>query len=334
MKQMVSNLHLLRSVPAEAARLGKMGKLHFISLLLLSVYLHNASTSSEATGCLDPSVVTAAEVALDQINADRKEGFIFSLNRVYDVLQESEEEEGKLLQLIIDVMETKCHVISKTKWKSCEIKDIGSVPLRSFSVPAAAIVEVCPDCPTTESLNDPIVSETANLALEKYNKESNTSNYFVLLNITGASMQWVVGPSYFVEFIIQETDCAKTLTDVDWSQCQPMNGTHMKGFCTGSHTTSDYEFEVTSSEDSWISGTHPNIEKFKKKCFTSVSCSLHQQMLENELENGHRTSKTPLSGSVLVLPPPPLPVPPRIPATAPNCPGERSHNLGLWSLKL
>ncbi|KAK3533970.1 hypothetical protein QTP70_034984 [Hemibagrus guttatus] len=225
-----------------------MGKLHFISLSLISLYLHSATTSPVATGCHDPSVVNAAEVALDQINAARKEGYIFSLNRVYDVLQESKEEEGKLLQLAIDVLETKCHVISKRKWKSCEIKDISNVPvfgkcdisvfiqtnitLRNYSctiqqVPAAAIVDACPDCPTTESLSDPIVSETANLSLEKFNKESTMSNYFVLLNITGAKMQWVVGPSYFVEFTIQETDCAKALTDVDWSQCQPINGTHV-----------------------------------------------------------------------------------------------------------
>lgn len=44
-------------------------------------------TSPVPTGCHDPSVVNAAEVALDQINAAREEGYIFSLNRVYDVLQ-------------------------------------------------------------------------------------------------------------------------------------------------------------------------------------------------------------------------------------------------------
>ncbi|KAB5559231.1 hypothetical protein PHYPO_G00026600 [Pangasianodon hypophthalmus] len=351
----------LCSGSAEAIILEKMGKVQFIILSLISLYFHSATTALVPTGCLDPSVVNAAEVALDQINAARKEGYIFSLNRVYDVLQEAKEESENLLRLIIDVLETKCHVISKRKWKSCEIKDIADVPvfgkcdvsvfiqtnitLHNFSctiqqVPAAAIVDVCPDCPTTESLNDPIVAETANLSLEKFNKDTTMSNYFILLNITGAKMQWVVGPSYFVEFTIQETDCAKTLTDVDWTQCQPKNGTHMKGFCTGSHITFDDDPEVKiSKEASWISGTHTTIEEAKKKLSTKVSCSLYQEMLDNEPGNGHRTTKNPptiqtLSGSVLVLPPPPIPAPPRIPAAAPNCPGKRSHNLGLKSLKL
>ncbi|KAK2869181.1 hypothetical protein Q7C36_001052 [Tachysurus vachellii] len=338
-----------------------MGKIQLISLSLIGLYFHSVTTSPVPTGCHDPSVLNAAEVALDQINAARKEGYIFSLNRVYDVLQDAKEEGGKLLQLTIDVLETKCHVISKKKWKSCEIKDITNVPvfgkcdisvfiqtnitLRNYSctiqqVPAAAIVDTCPDCPTTESLNDPIVSETAKLSLEKFNKETTMSNYFILLNITGAKMQWVVGPSYFVEFIIQETDCSKTLTDVDWNQCQPINGTHMKGFCTGSHITFDDDSEEKmSKEDSWIRGTHTTIEEAKIKLSNKVSCSLYQQMLEIEPENSHRITKIhpanqSLSGSVLVLPPPPLPVPPRIPASAPNCPGERRHNLGLKSLKL
>lgn len=79
----------LGSVSAEAVILGKMRKIQLISLSLISLYFHSVNTSPVPTGCHDPSVVNAAEVALDQINAARKEGYIFSLNRVYDVLQDA-----------------------------------------------------------------------------------------------------------------------------------------------------------------------------------------------------------------------------------------------------
>ena len=56
-------------------------------------------------------------------------------------------------------------------------------------VPATAVVDVCPDCPTADNLNDPIVMETANLSLQRFNTESRLANYFTLENITKASSQ-------------------------------------------------------------------------------------------------------------------------------------------------
>lgn len=63
--------------------------LQFSFLSLICLYVQSAITSPVLTGCLDPTVVNAAEVALDHINAARNEGYIFFLNRVYDVQQET-----------------------------------------------------------------------------------------------------------------------------------------------------------------------------------------------------------------------------------------------------
>ncbi|XP_038854903.1 fetuin-B-like, partial [Salvelinus namaycush] len=131
--------------------------------------------------------------------------------------------------LTIDVLETKCHVISRKPWKKCEVKDVADIPVRIVS--PYLIVDTCPDCPTVERLDDPIIVETANLSLQTYNRKSRLTNYYTLLNLTGASMQWVECPSYFVEFTTQETVSAKDNPDVDLTQSQ--------GLCTGSHTTLD-----------------------------------------------------------------------------------------------
>ncbi|XP_064858874.1 uncharacterized protein si:ch211-284e20.8 [Oncorhynchus nerka] len=123
-------------------------------------------------------------------------------------------------------------------------------------VPATVIVDTCPDCPTVECLDDPIIAETANLSLQTYNRKSCLTNYYTLLNLTGASMQWVECPSFFVEFTIQETVSAKDNPDVDLTQCKMMDcefsmeyyttATHClshseiaQGLGTGSHTTLD-----------------------------------------------------------------------------------------------
>ncbi|KAI4898285.1 hypothetical protein NFI96_024414 [Prochilodus magdalenae] len=323
---------------AEGDLLEKMQR--HIFLLFMCLHLQNGIATPSPTGCLDPAIVRAAEETLDGINAYREEGYIFSLNRVYDVKQEAKEGGVNLLHLTIDVLETKCHVISRKNWKACDVKTVADVPvfgkceasvslqtnatLHNFNctlqqVPAVAIVETCPDCPTAERLDEPIVVETANLSVQKFNKETTMPNYFALLNITSASMQWVVGPAYFVEFTIQETDCAKASADVDFTQCRPKDGSSTKGFCTGSHSTTDDGPEI--------------------KIPIEVKCSIYKPTNDNQPERSHdaisrRTTVQTPSGSVLLLPPPPVPIPPRASATASNCPGERRHSLGLRAVKL
>ncbi|CAB1323822.1 unnamed protein product [Coregonus sp. 'balchen'] len=269
-------------------------------LIALCMCWHGGSPSpvTPAVGCQGPEVLRAAEEGLDKINADLTEGFILSLNRVYDVSQQTVEGAGVLFNLTIDVLETKCHVISKKPWKK---------------LPATVIVDTCPDCPTAEHLDDPIIAETANLILQKYNRMNRLPNYFTLLNVTGASMQH-------------------------------------KGFCTGSHTTLDdgtfqtklsievkceiFEPEAAKAEeeahargDSGHSGHQSEDEDHKH---------MHTHLHPHEHHHHHPPSSSQTSprlkgslGVVVVLPPPHVPPPPRASPVASNCPGKRKTNLGL-----
>lgn len=55
-----------------------------------------------------------------------------------------------------------------------------------FSVPAASVAELCPDCPSYINLDHAEVQKTVTLSLEKFNKESGLAKYFTLLKVTRA----------------------------------------------------------------------------------------------------------------------------------------------------
>ncbi|KAJ8374352.1 hypothetical protein SKAU_G00049320 [Synaphobranchus kaupii] len=152
--------------------------------------------------CETPAVLKGAKLALNKINADRQEGYIFTLNQVHDVRQESKEPSGVAYNLIIDVLETKCHVISKKNMQACEVRGAPNVPiygqckaiiyinkvkrivrLYRYSCivrPAAPsrISRICPDCPSMIDQDDKSVLTTVEMSLEKYNRESGNANYF------------------------------------------------------------------------------------------------------------------------------------------------------------
>uniref|UniRef100_A0A452TC49 Fetuin B n=1 Tax=Ursus maritimus TaxID=29073 RepID=A0A452TC49_URSMA len=141
-------------------------------------------------GCNDSDVLTAAGFALQDINRDRKDGYVLSLNRVSDVREHRQ-------------------AISRRR-----------------------IHRMCPDCPSPSAtdLSDPSVLEAALESLAKYNSES-TSKQYSLVQVIQASSQWVVGPSYFVEYLIKESPCTKSQA----SSCalQPPDSAPV-GLCKGS----------------------------------------------------------------------------------------------------
>lgn len=120
----------------------------YLLLLCLALLQRSGRASTEPPGCSSPEAVKAAEEALEQINQDRNNGYILSLNRLYDqvstqteaYLQTSgskqsflhvsvQDKQGSIYQMIIDVMETKCHISSRKPWKQCEVRRVSEVPV-------------------------------------------------------------------------------------------------------------------------------------------------------------------------------------------------------------
>ncbi|XP_009557608.2 fetuin-B [Cuculus canorus] len=224
-----------------------------------------ASTALLSPTCDDTAVEEAADLALRQINADQKEGYILSLYRIFSVREHPQEISGSVFYLILDVVDTECHVLSKKLWKNCKarfahttvygqckaviyinqarnIAHLNTYECILQPVPPRYIWSVCPDCPVDDSPAEPKYLETAVQSLDKFNEESEQTHYFSVLNVTRASMQWVTGPAHFVEFLIQETSCSKNDTIADISKCKPLSSELAQiGFCKGSVVNSHLE---------------------------------------------------------------------------------------------
>lgn len=353
----------------------------YLLVLCLAVLLQGGRVGSDQLGCESLEAVRAAEEALDQINQDRTQGYILSLKRLYDVSHAAEKENGGMLyKLTIDVMETKCHITSRKPWKQCEIRSIADVPaygecevsalidtqvkLQSYScalreVPATAVVGVCPDCPTADNLNEPVVKETANLSLQRFNEESHLANYFTLENITRASSQWVVGPAYFVEFTIVETVCSKKTADQDPSNCPPMNCQFAhRGFCWGSHVAQEEQFEMRLPVKTKDSSFHRKPVDVKCEIYEPQAAvaeeSAHANTDDGHTEHQHHnhTHLHPREHTHSASPTGPgpdqavssrkgslgtvvdRPASPRSSPATRSCPGPSRHHLGIDSLKL
>ncbi|KGL84758.1 Fetuin-B, partial [Tinamus guttatus] len=197
--------------------------------------------------------------------AHRREGYVLSLYRIRSAREQPQEITGSVFYLILDVVDTNCHVLSKKLWKDCEtrpthetaygqckaiiyinqprnIAHLSTYECVLQPVQRRYIRAMCPDCPVDDCPTEPKYLEVAAQSLAKFNEESEQTHYFSVLNVTKASMQWVIGPAHFVEFTIQETSCSKSDSVTDISQCQPLSPESAKmGFCTGSVVRSDLE---------------------------------------------------------------------------------------------
>uniref|UniRef100_A0A8D0EKX0 Fetuin B n=1 Tax=Strix occidentalis caurina TaxID=311401 RepID=A0A8D0EKX0_STROC len=86
-----------------------------------------APTALLSLTCDDTAVEEAADLALRQISADQKEGYILSLYRIFNTRVGGLRPglpsiTGSVFYLILDVVDTECHVLSKKLWKNCRVR--------------------------------------------------------------------------------------------------------------------------------------------------------------------------------------------------------------------
>ncbi|XP_027731486.1 fetuin-B isoform X1 [Vombatus ursinus] len=247
----------------------------FLGLLVLAPTCWSRSIPASPLlfplSCNDSRVLSMAGLALQGINDDRKEGYKFSLNRVADVREHHQTGSGSVYYFTLDVLETDCHVLSKKRWKDCTARHLHeavygqckaifyiNLPKRILYLPAynctvrpvsrRKIVRMCPDCPIPIRINssEPGLSQAVSQSLEKINKEIAVGKKFYLFQITQAFFQWVFGPAYFVEYLVTEAPCTKSLPGSE-TCLQPPADFKPVGLCRGSLSKMNLDKHVSGT---------------------------------------------------------------------------------------
>ncbi|XP_078523137.1 fetuin-B-like [Lissotriton helveticus] len=200
------------------------------------------------------ATVFQAGLALEEINKDRDEGYVFGLYRVADAHRQPVGA-GNIYYFTLDVLETECHLISRKSWKDCNLTPLNyaiygqckailylSLPWRRVKlygynciinrVPLPLNSSICKDC--SALCEDPAFYEPlADKMVAKYNKESNNTHYYKVYVAEFAYMESEFDLSYFVEFVIKETNCSKSETHVTDCHFLEDEQAHL-GYCKGS----------------------------------------------------------------------------------------------------
>uniref|UniRef100_A0A8B9QGF9 Alpha 2-HS glycoprotein n=1 Tax=Apteryx owenii TaxID=8824 RepID=A0A8B9QGF9_APTOW len=93
-------------------------------ILLVHLPIHKAVPAAPPPplGCDDPESEAAAELAVNYINDHSHHGYKFALNRIENVRVLPQVSEELILFLELDLLETKCHILSPTPLENCTVR--------------------------------------------------------------------------------------------------------------------------------------------------------------------------------------------------------------------
>ncbi|XP_029472783.1 histidine-rich glycoprotein-like [Rhinatrema bivittatum] len=220
----------------------------FMSLLFLIILSSSSSLSPKSILPADCNATFSPAVkALDWINKVQEDEYILSLFRISDA-HEQPVTNGTIYYLTMDVIETKCPVMTKKHWLDCQIKPFlemmygqckaviyinnewSIVQLHSYNCTISPVPSLTSTI-VKDVDNNPFYREKAEEALKIYNGENNFTNYFKVKKVGRVSKEWFSGPLYFVEFTIRETNCSKSIPDVNVSKCHFLENEPAIGYC-------------------------------------------------------------------------------------------------------
>ncbi|XP_043558399.1 fetuin-B-like isoform X1 [Chiloscyllium plagiosum] len=227
--------------------------------LLISTQLFQVSfaASYRAISCNEARVVKAADLAVEHINADQPAGYKYTLNKIENAQEVRGKQGVSSAYLEFEVLETRCHSLNPKPVAECEVRSgpeaiSGDCKVQLQINPTTRLVRIhkyrclispdsddmvlsrCPSCPHRIPFNHSDVNPAVMMALQKYNRNNSTTNYFSVQQITRAASQVLAGKKVFVEFTIQETVCTKATKLQDCPRSREESATGNKGFCTAS----------------------------------------------------------------------------------------------------
>ncbi|NXJ75346.1 FETUA protein, partial [Trogon melanurus] len=225
-------------------------------ILLVQLPIHKAvpAAAPAPLGCDDPESEAAAEAAVSYINAHSRHGYKFALNRIENIRVLPQGLNNDIVFLELDLLETTCHILSPTPLANCTVRSFtdhaveGDCDVKlqkvdgKFSVLASKchshpdsredVLQVCPDCPLLESLNDTEVSTLVTSALKDHNSKTPNA-YLRLLEIGRAKIQYEPAHVVIAEFAVAATNCSAQDAQTNAEACHLLPDDEANfGFCT------------------------------------------------------------------------------------------------------
>ncbi|KAF3691378.1 Antihemorrhagic factor BJ46a Metalloproteinase inhibitor Precursor [Channa argus] len=237
-----------------------MKRLLLLVLLSSAVLLCCTAPAVGPVACTEDDIAPAAHLAMQHINKYHHHGYKFQLNQTLDHKLEKTDD-GCNIELHLDLLETKCHVVNPTPFEDCPLREehdqevmadckvdmtvkSGEAKVTEYLCDTKQVksnqemVSMCPDCPILIPLNSTEGLKSVREAVNKFNENTTHQHYYILKEVGRITSGYMMmaGMAYYAEFALVETFCPMG-TRIVIEACQPKCPDRARhAFCTSSYT--------------------------------------------------------------------------------------------------